>query len=85
MPRSDADVPAWLAELGVPGLVDLHTHFLPGRVSRKVWAYFDQAGTHHGTEWPIHYRHAETTRLTILRDMRAVLDDTSARLLNVRS
>ncbi|CAM00441.1 hypothetical protein A8924_1505 [Saccharopolyspora erythraea NRRL 2338] len=68
-PATDGDVPAWLAGLGIPGLIDLHTHFLPDRVLRKVWAYFDQAHTHYGVEWPIHYRHPEPTRLRMLRDL----------------
>ncbi|MEU6133220.1 amidohydrolase family protein [Saccharopolyspora sp. NPDC047091] len=68
-PASDAEVRPWLDRLGVPGLVDLHTHFLPERVLHKVWAYFDQAGTHYGTDWPITYRHDEPTRLRLLRDL----------------
>ncbi|MGP4019141.1 amidohydrolase family protein [Saccharopolyspora sp. 5N708] len=68
-PSSDADVPAWTAELGLPGLVDIHTHFLPERVLHKVWAFFDEASTHYGTEWTIFYRHAEETRLRLLREL----------------
>ncbi|MDA3627568.1 amidohydrolase family protein [Saccharopolyspora oryzae] len=68
-PRSDAEVPGWLAGLGVPGLVDIHTHFLPERVLHKVWAYFDQAGEHYGVEWPIFYRHPEEARLQVLREL----------------
>ncbi|TDD54276.1 amidohydrolase family protein [Saccharopolyspora elongata] len=68
-PRSDADVPAWVAELGLPGLVDIHTHFLPERVLSKVWAYFDAASTNYGFEWPIHYRYAEEARIQALRDV----------------
>ena len=30
--------------LGLPGLVDVHTHFMPERVLRKVWDYFDGLG-----------------------------------------
>ncbi|MEY8043504.1 amidohydrolase family protein [Saccharopolyspora cebuensis] len=68
-PADDAQVRGWVADLGLPGLVDLHTHFLPERVLRKVWAFFDQAGRHYGTEWPIFYRHAERTRIQVLRDL----------------
>ncbi|GAA2332909.1 amidohydrolase family protein [Saccharopolyspora halophila] len=68
-PRSDAEVPDWVAGLGLPGLIDIHTHFLPERVLRKVWAYFDRAGEHYGTEWDIFYRHSEATRLQVLRDL----------------
>ncbi|QIZ36106.1 amidohydrolase family protein [Saccharopolyspora sp. ASAGF58] len=68
-PRNDAEVPAWTAELGLRGLVDIHTHFLPERVLRKVWAYFDEGTTHYGFEWPIHYRHTEEARIQALRDL----------------
>ena len=33
--------------LGIPGLVDVHTHFMPDNVMRKVWAYFDEIGRAH--------------------------------------
>jgi uncharacterized protein len=32
-----------VAGLGIPGLVDIHLHFLPESVQRKVWAFFDRA------------------------------------------
>lgn len=66
-PSSDERIPEWLADVGVAGLVDLHTHFLPERVMRKVWQYFDEAETHYGVDWPIHYRYDEATRLKVLR------------------
>ncbi|MFG2671313.1 amidohydrolase family protein [Streptomyces sp. NPDC048445] len=53
--------------LGLPGLIDVHTHFMPERVLRKVWAYFDSAGPLTGMEWPITYRHDEDERLALLR------------------
>ncbi len=65
-PDSDDDVPRWTAELGLPGLVDAHVHFLPERVLGKVWAYFDQAGEHYGRAWPIHYRLPEDERVAVL-------------------
>ena len=65
-PESDDDVPRFLADLGVPGIVDIHVHFLPERMLRKVWAYFDQAATHYGTPWPIHYRTPEPERVATL-------------------
>ena len=69
-PVDDADVPAWVAATGVDGLVDLHVHFLPDRMLQKVWAYFDQAETHYGRAWPIHYREPEQTRIDLLRGVR---------------
>jgi predicted TIM-barrel fold metal-dependent hydrolase len=68
-PESDDDVPRFLADLGLPGIVDVHVHFLPERVLRKVWAYFDQAQTHYGTAWPIHYRTPEPERVATLRKL----------------
>ncbi|MFE4058292.1 amidohydrolase family protein [Streptomyces sp. NPDC059096] len=53
--------------IGVPALVDVHTHFMPERVLDKVWAYFDAAGPLVGREWPITYRHDEAERLALLR------------------
>jgi uncharacterized protein len=66
-PETDDDVPRFLAELGVPGIVDVHVHFLPEPVLRKVWAYFDEAQTNYGTAWPIHYRTPEPERVATLR------------------
>ncbi|MGC2939496.1 MULTISPECIES: amidohydrolase family protein [unclassified Brevibacterium] len=68
-PRSDAEIPAYLAALGLPGLADIHVHFLPQNVLDKVWAYFDNAETNYGRSWPIHYRYDTDTRLRIVRDL----------------
>ncbi|MEW2505634.1 MULTISPECIES: amidohydrolase family protein [unclassified Amycolatopsis] len=68
-PASDADVARWTAALGLDGLVDIHVHFLPKSVMDKVWAYFDQAQTHYGTEWPVHYRTTEQERVQTLREL----------------
>ncbi|MDA5286117.1 amidohydrolase family protein [Streptomyces sp. Isolate_45] len=54
--------------LGLPGLVDVHTHFMPERVLDKVWEYFDAAGPLTGVEWPITYRHEEEQRIALLRE-----------------
>ncbi|GAA4031051.1 amidohydrolase family protein [Allokutzneria multivorans] len=66
-PGSDAEVAAWVRDLGLPGLVDLHVHFLPERVLAKVWAYFDHASANYGVNWPIHYRTSEPERVESLR------------------
>lgn len=66
---SDTDVRGLAASLGLPGVVDLHVHFLPESVERKVWAYFDHASTHYGTAWPIRYRIPAAERLGILREL----------------
>ncbi|MEB3959568.1 amidohydrolase [Streptomyces kunmingensis] len=65
-------VAGFLARHGLPGLVDVHTHFMPERVLRKVWAYFDAAGPLVGTEWPITYREEESRRLARLREFGVV-------------
>jgi uncharacterized protein len=52
----DERPPGWVRQVVPEGFVDLHTHFMPDRLLRKVWAYFDQAIEHHGVHWPVHYR-----------------------------
>ncbi|MFT4125013.1 MAG: amidohydrolase family protein [Gordonia sp. (in: high G+C Gram-positive bacteria)] len=54
-------------DLGLPGLIDVHTHFMPRQVLDKVWAYFDRAGPLLGREWPITYRADEDARVARLR------------------
>lgn len=66
-PVHDQDIPAYLQALGVPGLADIHVHFLPEPMLAKVWAYFDRAGENYGEPWPIHYRFDEVTRLETIR------------------
>ena len=44
----DADVPAFWQGLRLPGLIDLHVHFMPRNVMDKVWAYFDAVGERPG-------------------------------------
>ncbi|MBB2894600.1 amidohydrolase family protein [Flexivirga oryzae] len=66
-PVGDAEIPGYLDALGLPGLADIHVHFLPEPMLRKVWAYFDGALEHYGTAWPITYRFDEATRLAVLR------------------
>jgi hypothetical protein len=58
----DADAAAYVASLGLPGIVDLHVHFMPERVQAKVWAHFDRLDP----PWPILYRGGEAERLATL-------------------
>lgn len=58
-----------LTSLGLPGIIDVHTHFMPQRVLDKVWAYFDSAGPLTGRPWPITYRTDEEERLATLRSL----------------
>lgn len=64
---SDEDVPDVWARLGLPGILDVHVHFMPEPVMRKVWAYFDNAG--YGVEWTISYRGDDDDRRERLRRM----------------
>jgi uncharacterized protein len=67
-PRTDADVPRFAADLGLPGLVDVHTHFMPEAVLRKVWAHFDRLRRPDGRPyWPIFYRGDDHARVGLLR------------------
>ncbi|MEU3402648.1 amidohydrolase family protein [Streptomyces sp. NPDC006670] len=68
MPGTPEILRAFRERLGLPGLVDVHTHFMPDRVMRKVWDYFDAAGPLTGVEWPITYRHEEEQRVGLLRE-----------------
>lgn len=65
----DGVAPFW-ERLGLPGAIDLHVHFMPERVLRKVWAYFDAVGDHGlDLRWPITYREHEDARVARLRDL----------------
>lgn len=72
LPLVDADVPAWLRQAGVPGIVDIHVHFMPQRLLDRIWAYFDEATRHYGVEWPIRYRLDERARLDVLGSLGVV-------------
>jgi uncharacterized protein len=62
-----AAVTAFWQDLGLPGLVDVHTHFMPPNVLAKVWAYFEQDRAGVGRPWPIAYRLPEAERVALLR------------------
>ncbi|MCW2865224.1 MAG: amidohydrolase [Actinoallomurus sp.] len=66
-PSEDAQIPAFWRSLGLPGLIDVHTHFMPDNVLTKVWAYFDRF-TEAGLSWSPHYRFDEERRLSLLRE-----------------
>jgi predicted TIM-barrel fold metal-dependent hydrolase len=54
-------------DLGLPGLYDVHTHFLPPRVMAKVRHQFDSAGPLIGSEWPLEYRGPDDELVALLR------------------
>jgi predicted TIM-barrel fold metal-dependent hydrolase len=75
-----SQIRAFWENLELPGIFDVHTHFMPKSVMDKVWAYFDSAGEQSdpvtpqapllptGKRWPITYRHDEDVRLNTLRE-----------------
>lgn len=63
LPVDDAAVPAFLAGLGLAGLVDIHVHAMPDRLQAAVWRYFDGLDD---PPWPIHLRADAETRLAHL-------------------
>ncbi|MCE1178533.1 MAG: amidohydrolase [Micrococcales bacterium] len=65
--EESAAIAAFLGRHGIPGLMDVHTHFMPDNVLAKVWQYFEGAGPKIGRRWPIAYRHSEVERIEILR------------------
>jgi len=66
-PTSDGEVPAFWRGLGLPGLADIHVHFLPPRMQNRVWTHFDEAGPLVGTTWPIIYKWSDEERVDHLR------------------
>ncbi|WFF00318.1 amidohydrolase family protein [Micromonospora sp. WMMD964] len=66
-PAEDERVPEFWHALGLPGLADVHVHFLPPRLLRRIWEYFDAAGPLVGVEWPIRYRWSDAERVGHLR------------------
>ncbi|MGB6125576.1 MAG: amidohydrolase family protein [Gordonia sp. (in: high G+C Gram-positive bacteria)] len=64
--ETDAVQKIW-RDLGLPGIIDVHTHFMPQNVMNKVWGYFDEFGAKAGVEWPITYRTDEDKRVETLR------------------
>jgi uncharacterized protein len=51
----------------LPGLFDVHVHFLPPNIQAAVWRQFDEAGPKIGRAWPIRYRGSHAERVEQLR------------------
>jgi predicted TIM-barrel fold metal-dependent hydrolase len=68
-PSADTDVAAWARALGLPGIADIHTHFLPPRMLRRVWEYFAAPGPLVGRAWPIDYQWPEDKLVAHLDSM----------------
>lgn len=59
---TDDEVPGFLADLGLPGIVDAHVHFLPDNLQEAVWRWFDRLTP----AWPVTYRSPAADRLAAL-------------------
>ena len=71
-PDEAGSVRAIAEQLGLPGIVDVHTHFMPGQVMAKVWSFFDAVHVRTGRPWPIAYRLAEHERVERLRELSVI-------------
>jgi len=61
-PKSDAEVGEFARSLGIPGIFDIHVHFMPEPVQEAVWRHFDSLPR----PWGIRYRSNEGERLRTL-------------------
>jgi uncharacterized protein len=68
-PIADSEAVGFLSQLGLPGVIDIHVHFLPPSVMAKVWAYFDRAPEEMNVSWPINYRSDDAKRVAVLRGL----------------
>ena len=68
-PRTDDEIPAYVAALEIPGLADVHIHFHPDRLMQRIWAFFDEGERHYDVRWPIHYRTTQEERLRTLESL----------------
>src|SRR5690606_41046905 len=67
MTWQDAELAPYLERLGLPGIVDVHVHFMAPSILDAVWRYFDAAGPKLGRPWPITYRTSQDERVETLR------------------
>lgn len=68
-PTVDDEVAAFVRDLDLDGIVDLHVHAMPERMQAAVWRFFDSL-----TEppWPIEYRLDLDRQLATLADLGVV-------------
>lgn len=59
---TDEEIPAFLQQLGIPGIVDAHVHFMPETIQQAVWRWFDGLTP----AWPVTYRSPAASRLATL-------------------
>ena len=65
----DERLPRVWQALDIPGIADVHVHFLPDRLQQRVWSYFDRGGPLLGRPIPVTYRYSEQERIRRLREM----------------
>lgn len=68
-PGTDGDLPSFCRELGLPGLADVHVHFMPSWLMQRIWVHFDRAGETVGVQWPVRYRWSDDDRVAYLRQL----------------
>ncbi|MFN2517423.1 MAG: amidohydrolase family protein [Jatrophihabitantaceae bacterium] len=66
---NDEDVASWWHALGLPGLIDIHVHFMPTRLMNAVWRFLDDALENYGVDWPVYYRTSAQERIVTLRQL----------------
>lgn len=67
--ESDKEVVRILEAHNLPGIADIHVHFMPDNVMAKVWSYFDSKGPLIGRDWPIQYRLGTSERVALLKEL----------------
>lgn len=60
----DADLAAYVEDLGIDGIVDIHTHFMPDAVQHKVWDFFESGRG--GRRWDVRYKAPVAERAGLL-------------------
>jgi predicted TIM-barrel fold metal-dependent hydrolase len=68
-PHGDGDVPAFWRALGLPGLADVHVHFLPPRMLERMWIRSDEDSMASGAWRPFVYRWSDEERVAHLREL----------------
>lgn len=68
-PAADHEIPGFLSDLGLDGIVDLHVHAMPDRLQHAVWSFFDRLDD---PPWPVTYRDDAETRLQTLGELGVV-------------
>lgn len=66
LPSHDGELPAFLAGIGIPGIVDVHVHAMPDALQAAVWRYFESLSD---PAWPIAFRGTLAERLDHLANV----------------